>query len=83
MYSTTSRQEYKEGDEMSKTKEILNKLPEVAVRQIEYLKYEYSHSDHNTADIRRRELRAYLQGLEDAGLLKQSETRLMYCYGTL
>lgn len=68
---------------MSKTKEILNRLPEVAVRQIEYLKYEYKHGDRNTADIRRRELRAYLQGLEDAGLLKQPETRLMYCYGTL
>ena len=83
MFTTTFRQECKEGDEMSKTKEILNKLPEVAVRQIEYLKYEYSHSNYNTADIRRRELRAYLQGLEDAGLLKQAETRLMYCYGTL
>lgn len=68
---------------MSKTKEILNRLPEVAVRQIEYLKYEYKHGDRNTADIRRRELRAYLQGLEDAGLIRYSENRLIYCYGTL
>jgi hypothetical protein len=65
------------------TRKILNRLPEKVTTTLDMWNDRY-HDDRLNQDITRAEIRGYVKGLADAGLLKTDlEFRIIFGYATL
>lgn len=64
------------------TRELLKKLPENVLWNIERLRKDYTTSTFHVAQVR-AEIYGYVRGLTDAGLINENERRLLYCYATV
>lgn len=65
------------------TQKILDRLPEKTKETMKKWNVKYNDSRFNK-DITRGEIRGYVKGLEDAGLLKNHrEFMAIFCYMTL
>lgn len=63
------------------TKEIIERLPENVIREVEGLRKDY-RSGFNRGAVRAR-LAGYVKGLRDAGLLTERERQILFVYGTV
>lgn len=64
------------------TRQILNKMPENVMSTIEFLRNEYSFGRIDHEELLAKSL-YYLNGLEHAGLITQSERRSLFVYTTI
>lgn len=64
-------------------REVLNRLPDKVVTSLNIWKDHYSDSRFDT-DIARAEIRGYLKGLRDSGVIKNdTEYKCLFCYCTV
>lgn len=64
-----------------KTQEVLNRMPERVLRNLRDYKAEYQEGVAKA--FARHTIRAYLNGLEDAGFITESERKTLFAWATL
>lgn len=64
-----------------RTQEVLNKMPETVLRRLREYKAEYEEGAERT--ITRHTIRAYLNGMMDAGFITESERKTLFAWATL
>ena len=67
---------------MSATRELIQRLPDTVVKQIEVLGKKYKNSTVSLEEAR-SELYGYTNGLRDAGLITERDRKILFIYGTV
>lgn len=67
------------------TKQVLNKLPKEIRANIEHYKESYNLFDEGSSykHEERSRMAGYIHGLRDAGLITETERRILFCYMTV
>lgn len=64
------------------TRKVLEKLPEIARTNLEWLRKEYK-SELGDKDVARAKAAWYVKGLKDAGLITERERQFLFIYTTV
>ncbi len=72
----------KEKTGMSRTMEVINKLPQDILKTVKGYKEQYNNPANKTCEVRAR-MAGYVQGLRDAGVISERERQVVFVYMTV